>query len=195
MFLSTLGELQGFKEIPGETDLEGQGGGHRTGPRVAPPLNRVDGFGQSLAGYEDLDGNGLREVLVGMQTASAAVYSCFYLLTSHSLRLCIVRTVGAPGDDVNGTVPNAGAVYIMFLRRRRHHWIPFDYVTYWVTIFLPTGCFCCSCISGTIYFFWYFRRRPDEIEIIVKKSGYEMAQERKRYKKASNQVYADNYTA
>jgi hypothetical protein len=103
--------------------------------------------------------------------------------------------IGAPGDDVNGTREDAGAIYIMFLRRRRHFYIPFDWVTFWVTVLLPTCCFCCTCISGIAYFFWYFRRRPDEIEVIVKKSGYEMAQERKRYMKASNQVYADNYTA
>jgi hypothetical protein len=102
---------------------------------------------------------------------------------------------GAPGDDANGTLEDSGAIYIMFLRRRRYHWIPFDWATYLATILVPTCCFCCSCISGTIFFFYYFRRRPDEVEIIVKKSGYQMAQERKRYMKGTNQVYADNYTA
>jgi hypothetical protein len=65
MLLDTVGALQGFTQIPAETDLEGQGGGHNTGPRIAPPLNRVNGFGQSLAGYMDIDGNGIREILVG----------------------------------------------------------------------------------------------------------------------------------
>lgn len=170
MFLSPQGEMEGFTNIPAETDLEGQGGGKNSGPRVAPPLNRVDQFGRSLAGYVDLDKNGLREILVG-----------------------------APGNDVilpNGTVSNdAGAVYIMFLRRRRHFYTPFDIVSYVLMIALPLFCFCCSCVSGTIYFFYYFRRRPDEVEIIVKKSGYEMKRERQRYQKANNQIYADNYTA
>lgn len=165
MFLSTQGSLLGFTEIPGDTDKDGQGGGKNTGQRIAPELTRVDGFGRSLAGYMDLDRNGLHEVLVG-----------------------------APGDDLNGTRVDAGAIYIMFLRRRRHFWIPFDFVTFLVTILVPTTCCCCSCFWGVIYFFYYFRRKPDEVEVIVKKLGYEMAKERKRYKKAQNQVYADNYT-
>ena len=170
MLLSTDAELRGFANIPADTDLEGQGGGKNGGPRVAPPLQGSDQFGQSLAGYMDFDQNGLREVLVG-----------------------------APGSDImydDGTTRlNAGAVYIMFLRRRRHFWIPFDFVSYILSIVLPLTCFCCSCIGGTIYFFWYFRRRPDEVEVIVKKSGYEMRRERQRYQKANNQIYADNYTA
>lgn len=170
MFLTSDAELQGFANIPADTDLEGQGGGKNSGPRVAPPLQGSDQFGESLAGYEDLDANGLREILVG-----------------------------APGSDIlyaDGTTRiNAGAVYIIFLRRRRHFWIPFDFVSYILSIVLPLTCFCCSCIGGTVYFFWYFRRRPDEVEVIVKKSGYEMRKERQRYQRANNQVYADNYTA
>lgn len=165
MFLSTQGSLLGFTEIPGDTDKDGQGGGKNSGPRIAPPLRRVDGFGRSLAGYMDLDHNGLREIIVG-----------------------------APGDDLNDSREDAGAIYIMFLRRRRHFWIPFDYVTWLVTILVPTTCFGCTCFCSIVYFFYYFRRRPDEVEVIVKKSGYEMKKERQRYQKAQNQVYADNYT-
>lgn len=170
MFLTPLGEMAGFTDIPAYTDLEGQGGGKNSGPRVAPPLNPGDAFAESLAGYMDLDGNGLREILVG-----------------------------SPGHDVdlgNGTaITNAGGVYIMFLRRRRYHWIPFDIISFVLMIAIPCTCFLFSCIAGIIYFFWYFRRRPDEVEVIVKKSGYEMKKERQRYQKANNQIYADNYTA
>jgi hypothetical protein len=166
MFLSTLGELEGYTVIPALTDEEGQGGGHNSGPRVAPPLKRTDQFAQALAAYQDIDKNGIREIVVG-----------------------------APGDDNDGQRLNAGAIYIIFLRRRRHFYIPFDFVRFILLVTLPTGCCCCSCVWGVIYFFWYFRRRPDEVEIIVKKSGYEMKKERQRYQKANTQIYADNYTA
>jgi len=156
LFMDSLGALQGYTVLPAATD-EG----------VGPPLLSKDGFGQSLAGYQDLDSNGLREVVVG-----------------------------APGDDNNSSFvfTETGAVYIIFLRRRRWSWVPFDWVGYWAAIFVPLGCCFCSFVSGIAYFFYYFRRRPDEVERIVKMSGYEMKKERTRYKKPANQVYADNYT-
>ena len=50
---------------------------------------------------------------------------------------------------------------------------------------------------GTCFFFWYFRRKPDAVELIVVKSGVEITKERKRKKKKfgkeSGKVYADDY--
>jgi hypothetical protein len=103
--------------------------------------------------------------------------------------------VGAPGDDASGT--NAGGIYIIFPRRRRHHWIPFDFLTFILLVTLIPG-ICCLMICGAIaFFFWYFRRIPDEVEIIVKKSGLQIdaRKNRPKYQKNSNQVYCDEYTA
>mmetsp|Transcript_28519 Transcript_28519/g.47919 ORF Transcript_28519/g.47919 Transcript_28519/m.47919 type:complete len:583 (+) Transcript_28519:164-1912(+) len=156
MFVNKLGGLLGYTKIPALTD-EG----------IGPPLTRLDRFAQSMAGYHDLDKNGLREIIAG-----------------------------APGDDNNSAdvFHDAGALYLIYLRRRRHHWIPFDWLSYYLSIFIPTGCFCCTCIGSIIFFFYYFRRRADIAEKIVKKTGYQMRTERSRYKKANSQVYADNYT-
>lgn len=99
--------------------------------------------------------------------------------------------VGAPGDDEEGE--NAGAIYIIFLRSRRHHPPRFDLVAFVLIITLPICCFCTTLIASVAYFFWYFRRRPDEVEIIVKKSGFEMQKKRTRYVKSAK-VYAEEYT-
>jgi len=51
--------------------------------------------------------------------------------------------------------------------------------------------FCCV---GIILFFYIFRRRPDEIEIIVKKSGMEINKNQKRKRQIFNsKIYADEY--
>lgn len=119
MLLSDIGALAGFDVIPSQKfDIN---------RHVSPPLKALAQFGWSLAGYQDIDNNGIRELIVG-----------------------------AIGDDDSGI--NSGAIYILFLRRRRFNPIPFDLVAFILMITLPTCCFCSSCIAGTIYFFWYFRR-------------------------------------
>ncbi len=48
-----------------------------------------------------------------------------------------------------------------------------------------------------IVFFIYFRRKPDEIEIAVKKAGIEIGLQRKRMKTIKTKdatVYADEYS-
>ena len=98
---------------------------------------------------------------------------------------------GAPGDSEVGT--DAGAIYIIFLRRMRYHPPAFNFVIYVLTITLPTFFCFVSCVSGVYFFFWYFRRQPDEIEIIVKKSGYELSGKRQKYVK-TGQVATIEYT-
>ncbi|RYH02951.1 hypothetical protein EON65_47460 [archaeon] len=58
---------------------------------------------------------------------------------------------------------------------------------------------CCLCVWGVIYFFWYFRRIPDEAEVIVKKSGMEIGKRKSKpvYIKKGDKdgkVYVDHYT-
>lgn len=103
--------------------------------------------------------------------------------------------VGAPGDDGNGV--DSGAVYIIYPRRRRHHWIPYDYLTYILLVTLIPGIWCLLCCCGIIYFFWHFRRVPDDAEIIVKRSGMKVGapRTRTRYTKKSGQVHTEQYTA
>jgi hypothetical protein len=132
---------------------------------VGPPLKPLDQFGSGVAGYWDVDGNGLTELIVG-----------------------------APGDDEGGS--SAGAVYIVFLRRRRYHGPVFNYVRFFLIVTLIPA-FCCGmAILGVMYFLWYFRRLPDEVEIIVKQAGLEINPHKKRarYLKKENQVYAEEYT-
>lgn len=155
LFLTTWGAMAGYTVLPADTD-EG----------VAPQLDLLDQFGQSLAGYWDIDGNGLKEVLVG-----------------------------APGDQ-NSNSTSVGAFYIVYLRRRRYHAPRFPFVRFisLVTI-LPWFCMTCICTS-VAYFFWHFRRLPDVVETIVKDSGmeYDPKKPRKKYVKKAGQVYCDEYT-
>eukprot|EP01038_Epipyxis_sp_PR26KG_P006692 gene6692-9177_t len=135
------GELLNYRILPSETDAY----------PIGPLLKPLDLFGHSMAGFQDLDENGLNEVLVG-----------------------------APGDRDNGI--QSGAVYILFLRRRRFHPPVPDFIRYVLILTLPPF-FCCllSC-GGILYFLWVFRRKPDPIEKIVKDSGLEINPNRKRPK-------------
>jgi hypothetical protein len=103
--------------------------------------------------------------------------------------------VGAPGDDRCGE--NAGAIYIIFPRRRRFHAVPYDWLALYLLVTIIPCCCCSSLCGGIIFFFWYFRRIPDEVEIIVKESGLEIdpRKNRPKYKKQLNQVHCDTYTA
>ncbi len=144
--------------------------------------------------------------------------------------------VGAPGDQEAGA--ESGAIYIIFLRRRKYHKPFVDHWAYILSIAIPTGicCLCCmagkSCVIdpskcylfyvfviysevyyllftfifllflfrdvGVAYFFWYFRRKPDEVEIAVKAAKVEITKTRKRKKQEfgkDGKVYADEYVA
>jgi len=99
---------------------------------------------------------------------------------------------GAPGDHDNGY--NTGAIYIFFLRRRRFHPVPFDYWMYYITLLTPIAVYCTLCCGGLKLFFWYFRRKPDEIEIMVKNSNIEITKNRERtVAKFDSKVYVDEY--
>jgi hypothetical protein len=123
-------------------------------------------FGQSLTMYMDLDKNGLHEIIVG-----------------------------APSE--NSTLGSSnGALYMLFTRRKRYHPPPFDFVRFYLLVaFLPGTCSCIIFWSIAAFCF-IFRRIPDEVEIIVKKSGYEINPNRARpkYKKRTDQVHVEEYT-
>ena len=138
LFQREDGYQQGYREIPSITDH----GRYNTSPTISPK----DMYGAALSSYQDLDENGIKEIVVG-----------------------------SPG--YNNT---RGAVYIMFLRRRRVHAPIPDTFMYWFKILFPVGmfilCYCLSCC----YFFWHFRRRPDEVEIAVLASDLEIGKKRNR---------------
>lgn len=122
LFGNQEGGQQGYRQLPGTTD---------TSRGIGPQLVAKDKFGASLAGYQDLDHNGIREVVVG-----------------------------SPGHD-----SDTGALYILFMRRRRFHSpVPDTFLYYFKIIFPLFCCFLCCC-GSCCYFFWYFRRRPDEVEV------------------------------
>ena len=103
--------------------------------------------------------------------------------------------IGTPGDNDGGL--GAGAIYIIFIRRRRYHPPFVDHLKYLLIILIPvlTG-FCC-CVGAVLFFIYYFRRRADDIELIVMKSGLEVSKSRKRkvvdFKNLDSKVYADDY--
>lgn len=153
IYLNEIGEMAGFTELPAETDA-----------KTNISLIAYEQFGNSLDGYQDLDKNGLHEILVGAP-----------------------RRPNKYGDI-------KGAFYILYPRRRRNHPMPFDWWTFYILCTVPTGIFCCCCCWGIAYFFWYFRRKPDNVEIVIKKSGFAVdpSKPRSKYTK-SGKVYVDEY--
>ena len=152
LFQREDGYQQGYREIPSITDR----GRYNTAPTISPK----DMYGHALTGYQDLDNNGIREVVVG-----------------------------SPGYN-----NSRGAIYIMFMRRRRFHAPIPDTFMYWFKILFPIGmCLLCCCFS-ICYFFWYFRRRPDEVEVAVLASDLEIGKtrERKRFVKSGGGGAADD---
>jgi hypothetical protein len=102
--------------------------------------------------------------------------------------------VGAPGDKDGGT--ESGAVYIMFIDRNDYITPYHDPLPYILSISLPLGCCFISTVAGIIYFFWYYRRKPDAVELMVKQSGMEITKDRKRKKQEfgkDGKVYVDDY--
>eukprot|EP01031_Cornospumella_fuschlensis_P036046 gene36046-43714_t len=157
VYLNSLGEVVQSTPIPALTDDD----------TILPYLSLFDQFGASVAGYNDMDKNGIPEILVG-----------------------------APGDDTGGS--STGALYMLFVRRRRHFWVPFDFLTFILIVTLVPGIMCCLCVWGVIYFFWYFRRIPDEAEIVIKKAGLEIGKRKTKpvymKKGGESKVYVDHYT-
>jgi len=157
VFFNQLGEVEGYTILPSKTD-------HVTNIS----LHAYEEFGHSLAPYQDVDKNGIHEIVVG-----------------------------AP-SRINPQSSNAptGAFYIIFPRRRKYHPVPFNWTRFYAIVTIAPGFFLISCCLGTCYFFWYFRRRPDQVEIIVKKSGLQVdpSKPRKKYQR-SNVVYIDEYVA
>lgn len=124
--------------------------------------------------------------------------SMTYLLTStieqeHLNPLPIV--IGSPRG--NGATPGTGSLYIIYLYRRKYHPPVFNIVKYYLSIVLPLFFACVAIIVFTILFCIYFRRKPDEIELAVKKAGVEIGLQRKRMKNIAKKdatVYADEYS-
>lgn len=124
--------------------------------------------------------------------------SMTYLLTStieqeNLTPLPIV--IGAPQGT--GISPGTGSLYIVYLYRRKYHPPAFNIIKYYLSIALPLFFLCIGLIVATIFFCYYFRRKPDEIELAVKKAGVEIGLQRKRIKNIAKKdatIYADEYS-
>ena len=102
--------------------------------------------------------------------------------------------VGAPGG--NGEFPGTGRLVVIFLHREKFVKTKFDYVKWWLLRTLPPGFLLCICCMSTYGFCNYFRRKPDEVELAIKKAGVETGLQRKRVKKSKIKVeaiYSDDY--
>ncbi len=122
---------------------------------ISPVFQPLDRFGYAMTAYSDIDQNGISEIVVG-----------------------------APGDHVNGS-DYVGAIYIMFHRRRRYHPPLVCDLCYLLSFSIPLGFLALTCVCSTIYFFWYYRRKPDEIEQIVLGSGIEIGTTRVRKRRVT----------
>jgi hypothetical protein len=155
LFLDSERQLQAFAEIPGYRDK-----------RLNIPFPPFGQFGAALAAYQDIDKNGLKEIIVG-----------------------------APTDDNSGVA--SGAVYFIFTRRHKNHRYRYDWVAFYLlAVFFPGLCCCFICI-GIVTFCYVYRRIPDEVEIIVKKSGYtfDPNKPKEKYSKRPDRIYCDEYVA
>lgn len=113
--------------------------------------------------------------------------------------------VGAPGDDENGK--DAGALYVFYFRRRRWHPFVPDTRSWLCSIIIPPSIAVFAAIVSIIYCCWRFRRKPDEIELMVKAAGVDIGadpQKKKKRKKGKktkeggemkndDKVYADDF--
>jgi len=99
--------------------------------------------------------------------------------------------VGAWGDDDGAA--DAGAVYILFLRRRRWHSFVSDHFMYLFSIFFPISFFCCCCLSGCSFFCWHYRRKPDLVELAVKQSNISIGKNRERKRQKIAIASEDDY--
>ena len=106
--------------------------------------------------------------------------------------------VGAPGDDEAGR--NSGVIYVFYFRRRRWHPFVPDTRAWLCTIIIPPSIAIFFCICSIIYFCIKFRRKPDEIELMVKAAGVELTAKVKKKRKVGGgggqeegKVYADDF--
>lgn len=99
--------------------------------------------------------------------------------------------VGAPGDSSKGF--KIGAIYVCFIRRRRFHPPVVCHLCYYLSFGIPLACLFCACFWGSVYFCWYFRRKPDDLEQIVLKSGVEITAKRERKRRGSRVYAEENY--
>ena len=106
-----------------------------------PPLSPGDQFGNSVALYIDVDGNGIRDYMVG-----------------------------APGDDSSdGT--NTGAVYLIFMDRQRYKKPIIDLTLFYVLVSVIPGTCCLCCVAGIIVFCVVFRHVESEEEKFARQAG------------------------
>lgn len=110
---------------------------------------------------------------------------------------------GAPGDVDGGK--DSGAVFVLYFRRRRWHSFVPDTRSWLALIIIPPSIAVVFCIAAIAYFCWTYRRKPDEIEVMVIKAGVEIGGEavsvkkkkRRKDKGESKQdkgvVYADDF--
>ena len=96
-----------------------------------------------MAAIQDLDKNGIKEIVVG-----------------------------APGDGEAGG--RSGAIYVFYFRRRRWHpFIP-DTRAWLCKIIIPPSIAVFFCICSIIYCCFKFRRKPDEVELMIKAAGVDI---------------------
>lgn len=143
-------------------------------------------LGRSLSSFQDIDKNGISELLVGAPGDWSDLvnsYDTVYKIENEENQVKISN--------------KSGSVFLFYLRRKRYHQENFDYVLFYIlTVFLPL-LFVLFIVLSIAYFCYYFRRQPDQIEIIVKKSGYEYDFYKPRHIPQRNkpgQVYCIEYT-
>jgi hypothetical protein len=117
-----------YTEIPADTDYR---------DNVQPDIQTADRFGSAIVGYQDLDNNGVRELVVG-----------------------------APGDGAN-----SGALYILFLRRRRHHVPAFCSICFYGPLLGVLAAILAAILSVILLILYFCKRNPDDVEIAAAKAG------------------------
>lgn len=102
--------------------------------------------------------------------------------------------VGAPGG--RGEQPGTGRLFVIFLHREKYEKKKFNYLRYWLIRLVPSGFLFFMIVAGVVVFCLHFRRKPDEVELAIKRAGVEVGLQRQRVKKERikvQAVYADDY--
>jgi hypothetical protein len=128
LYLTAEGRARDYTQWPGYGDST---------EFLLPALSYGDRFGSALAGYRDVDGNGLREIIVG-----------------------------APGSD-----NNKGAIYILFLRRKRYHPLSFDLKKFMSTVGYPLVVVFVIVLLCAMVILYIFRRKLNSIEKAIQSGG------------------------
>ena len=84
VFLRSSGDLFNYVLLPSTTDttVTKKGLQHNDNDPVAPRLGPIDRFGSAMTGFQDLDRNGIREVVIGMN-----FYICMFI------SMCVVSSI------------------------------------------------------------------------------------------------------